>query len=133
GFLTITGAGVNLAVNGAFAMDSGFVAFGSNANQLQIGGTVSRSGGVFLGSAGTVVLNGTAAQSITDTSGHTFGWNLVISNTSGAGVTVQPGSFVSVGNNVTLNGGSTLSLSVPAPGNATAPLSLGGTLTLGAG
>ena len=100
GCLTITGGGT-LTDLGNYSQDSGFVAFGADANQLQIGGNVSRQGGVFLGSAGTVVLNGTAAQTVTDTSGHTFGWNLVIANTSAAGVILQPGSTVSVGNNVT--------------------------------
>ena len=98
GFLTLN---ANLTDLGTYSQDQGFVAFGADADQLQIAGTVTRSGGVFLGSAGTVVLDGTAAQADTDTSGHPFGWNLVLANA--AGVTVQPGSIVSVGNNVTLN------------------------------
>ena len=49
GYLIITGAGVSLPTDiGNYSQDSGFVAFGADANQLQIGGTVNRDGGVFL-------------------------------------------------------------------------------------
>jgi hypothetical protein len=125
GFLTLN---ANLTVTGTFNPDSGFIAFGSNADQLILDGDVTRKSGTFLGKAGTVVFNG-AAQSVTDTSGRSFGWNVVVN--SGSAVTVQQGSAVRVGNDFTENG--TLNLSVSAPGNATAPLVVGGAATLASG
>jgi hypothetical protein len=74
------------------------------------------------------VFNG-AAQSVTDTSGRAFGWNVVVN--SGSAVTVQAGSAVTVGNNFTENG--TLNLTVSAPGNAAAPLVVTGAATLASG
>jgi hypothetical protein len=139
----------NLTVTGTFSPDGGFLAFGSNADQLILDGDMTRKSGTFLGTAGTVVFSG-AAQSVTDTSGRTFGWNVVVN--SAAGVTVQPGSRLTVGNNATVMGGSkltlagdatmnvggnftslgTVNLNVAAPGNAVPPLAIGGTFTTGA-
>jgi hypothetical protein len=157
GFLTID---ANLTVAGNYSQSEGFVAFGSDANQLLIAGDITRTGG-FLSSfnpatrKGTVVLDGTAAQTITDTThpNHPLGWNLIFANTSAAGVTIASGSTPVVGNNLTVDAGAvltlagtatlttdgnftdngTLNLTVPAPGNATAPLVIGGTLTMNAG
>jgi hypothetical protein len=82
---------------------------------------------VFLGAFGTVVFDGTK-QSITDTSGHAFGWNMVVN--SGTAVTVQAGSVLSVANNFTDNG--TVNLSMASPSSAT-PLQIGNNLIEGAG
>jgi hypothetical protein len=124
GFLTIN---ANLTVTGPFNPDTGFLAFGSDADQLILDGDVTRKSGTFLGTAGTVVFAG-AAQSVIDTSGRTFGWNVVVN--SGDTVTVQPGSAVSVGNDFTDNG--TVNLSMAAPSIAT-PLLIGRNLVEGAG
>jgi hypothetical protein len=157
GFLTLD---ANLTDLGTLYQDEGFVAFGSDADQLLIAGDVTHNGG-FLSSfnavtrRGTVVLDGTAAQTVTDKSNpnHPLGWNLVIANASAAGVTIASGSTVIVGNNVAVNAGAlltlagsatltaggnftdsgTVNLAVSAPGNATAPLTVGGKLTLNAG
>jgi hypothetical protein len=124
GYLTLN---ATLTVTGTYSQDAGFLAFASDAVQLQIAGDVSRTGGVFLGTAGTVVLNG-AAQSVTDRSGHAFGWNLVVN--SGDTVSVQAGSVVSVGNDFTNNG--TVNLSMALPTSAT-PLVVGHNLVEGSG
>jgi hypothetical protein len=117
----------NLTVTGTFNPDTGFLAFGSNANQLILEGDVTRKSGTFLGTAGTVVFNG-AAQSVTDTSGRSFGWNVVVN--SGAAVAVQQGSVVTVGNDFTDNG--TVNLGMASPSSAT-PLVVGHNLVEGAG
>jgi hypothetical protein len=124
GFLTLN---ANLTVTGTFNPDTGFLAFGSNANQLILQGNVTRKSGTFLGTAGTVVFAG-ASQSVTDTSGRAFGWNMVIN--SGSAVTVQPGSVVTMANNFTNNG--TVNLSMSAPTSAT-PLVIGNNLVEGTG
>jgi hypothetical protein len=124
GFLTIN---ANLTVTGTFNPDTGFLAFGSNSNQLILDGNVTRKSGTFLGTAGRVVFGG-AAQSVTDTSGRAFGWNVVVN--SGSAVTVQPGSVVTVGNDFTDNG--TVNLSMASPSSAT-PLVIGHDLVEGAG
>ena len=46
GFLTINAV---LTDTGNYFQDQGFLAFGADANQLQIAGNITRSGGVFLG------------------------------------------------------------------------------------
>jgi hypothetical protein len=147
GFLTIN---ANLTDTGNYYQDMGFLAFGADADQLQVAGNFTRPGGVVYGGLGTVVLNGTAAQSFTDTSGHALP-NLTISNGSAAGVTFANGNLI-VGNALALQGGSSLAvaagmtvtangnftdngklfLTVPAAGNATAPITAGGTLSLSA-
>jgi hypothetical protein len=124
GFLTIN---ANLIDNGTYSQGAGFIAFGSNANQLQIAGNVNRTGGVFLGAVGTVVFNG-GAQSITDTSNHPFGWNMVVNN--GTTLTLQPGSVLSVANNFTING--TVNLNMASPASPT-PLAIGNNLVEGGG
>jgi hypothetical protein len=124
GFLTIN---ANLTVTGTFNPDTGFLAFGSDSDQLILDGDVTRKSGTFLGTAGTVVFGGTT-QSVTDTSGRTFGWNMVVN--SGSVVTVQPGSVVSVGNDFTDNG--TVNLSMATPSSST-PLVVGHDLVEGAG
>jgi microcystin-dependent protein len=106
GFLTINAA---LTDAGPYSQDAGFVAFGANADRLQIAGNVNRAGGVFFGPVGTVVLNGTAGQTVMDTSFHPF-QNLLISNSSAAGVTLPGGSNVGASANVSLNAGSLLTL-----------------------
>jgi hypothetical protein len=125
GFLTINGT---LTVSGDYSQSAGFITIGS-AGQLQIQGNVNRTGGQFIGPAtgGAVVLNGTT-QSVTDTSGHIFGLNLTVS--SGATVTVQPGSVLSTGNVFTNNG--TVNLSMASPSSAT-PLVIGTNLVEGSG
>jgi hypothetical protein len=127
GFLTIN-ANVTLTVAGNFLQNAGFLALGSGA-QLQIAGDVIRTGGVFLGATGTVVFNGTS-QSITDTSGHAFGWDMMVN--SGTTVTVQAGSVLSVADNFTNNGTVNLSMTSPSPSSAT-PLQIGNNLVEGAG
>jgi hypothetical protein len=147
GFLTLN---ATLTDNGNYTQDSGFLSFGANADQLQIAGNVTRTGGVVLGSLGTVAFDGTSAQSVTDKSGHPLP-NLIVSNSSTAGVTLTAGGLT-LGNSMNLNAGSKLSvapsaavtvngtftdngslfLSVLAPGNATAPVTVGGTLALSA-
>ena len=74
-----------------------------------------------------MVFSGTT-QSVTDTSGRAFGWNVVVN--SGSAVTVQPGSVVTVGNDFTDNG--TVNLSMAVPASAT-PLVVGHDLVEGAG
>jgi hypothetical protein len=123
GFLTLN---ATLTVTGNYSQDAGFLAFGTGA-QLQIAGNVVRTGGVFLGAVGTVVLDGTN-QSITDTSGHAFGWDMVVN--SGTAVTVQAGSVLSVADNLTNDG--TVNLSMASPASAT-PLAVGNNLVEGAG
>jgi hypothetical protein len=150
GYLQVTGAGASLNDLGNFYQEAGFVAFGDNTNQLLIGGDTVRVGGIFLGSTGTVVFDGTAGQSYVDVSGHPLP-NVSITNGSAAGVTIANGSALTVnglslaaGSVLTLAGSATLTtggdfadsgtlnLSVPAPNNAVAPLTVGGTLTLSA-
>jgi hypothetical protein len=145
GFLTIN---ANLTDTGNYYQDMGFVAFGSNANQLIIDGNVTRPGGIFFGSVGTVVWGGSSSQTIQDTSNHPLP-NLSITNNSPAGVTFANGHLV-IGNTLVLQSGSALTVSpgatmmangdftdngmlnltVPAPGNGTAPLTVGGTLNV---
>jgi hypothetical protein len=57
GFLTLN---ANLTVTGAFSPDTGFLAFGSDADKLILDGDVTRKSGTFLGTAGTVVFAGAA-------------------------------------------------------------------------
>jgi hypothetical protein len=129
GFLTIDAI---LTDTGSYSQDSGFVGFGSDSNQLVIDGDVSYIGGwLNMNGHGTVVLAGTTAQTVTDRATRALP-NLVISNTSAAGVTLAAGSTLSA-QTLTLAAGSALNLSVPAPGNAAAPLVVSGTVTLGAG
>jgi hypothetical protein len=124
GFLTLDAV---LTVTGTYSQSAGFLAFGADADQLRIAGDVTRTGGVFLGTAGTVVFNG-AAQSVRDTSGHSFGWNFVVN--SGTTVTVQQGSVVSVGNDFTNNGTVNMSMAVPS---SAPPLVIGHNLVEGPG
>jgi hypothetical protein len=120
----------NLTVLGTFTQPAGFLAFGSNADQLQIAGNVNRTGGLFLGTAGIVVLDGGSQQSVTDTSGHPFGWNLIVS--SGTTVTVQPNSVLRTGNDFTDSG--TVNLSMASGSGITpTPLVIGHNLIEGAG
>jgi hypothetical protein len=95
-----------------------------------------------------VVWGGSAAQTVSDTSGHPLP-NLIITNP--AGVTLASGSHLNVSGDVTLGGtltlagtatlnvggaftdNGTLNLSVAAPGNAAAPLVIGGLFTMNSG
>jgi hypothetical protein len=124
GLLTISAV---LTVTGTFSQDAGFLSFSASANQLQIAGNVTRTGGVFLGTVGTVVLKGTT-QSVTDTSAHPFGWNLVVNK--GTTLTVLAGSVVGVGKDFTNNGTVKLSMASPA---ISMPLALGNNLIEGVG
>jgi hypothetical protein len=112
GFLTINGT---LTDTGTFNQSEGFLAFGAGG-RLQIAGDVTRTGGRFLGSAGTVVLMG-GAQNFSDTSNHPVP-NLDISN--GSAVTIPSGSHPAVSGSVSVNGSLTLA--------DTATLNVGGTL-----
>jgi hypothetical protein len=125
GFLTINAI---LTDTGTYYQDQGFVAFGSNANELQIAGNVTRPGGVFLGALGTVRFNGTN-QTVFDTSGHTFGANIIVNSTATT-VTIQSGSVLSVTSNFTNNG--TVNLSM-ATSTSNTPLVIGNNLIEGTG
>jgi sugar lactone lactonase YvrE len=122
GFLTLD---ASLTDTGTYSQDSGFVAFGADADQLIIAGNVTRTGGMFLGAAGTVVFDG-ATQSVSDTSGHPFGWNMIVD--SGTTVTIQQGSTVLVGNDFTNDG--TVNLGMATPSSAP-PLVVGHNLVEG--
>jgi hypothetical protein len=129
GFLTLN---ATLTDTGTYSQDSGFVGFGADADQLIIDGNVNYIGGwLNMNGHGTVVLAGTTGQTVTDRATRALP-NLVISNTSAAGVTLAAGSALSA-QTLTLAAGSVLNLSVAAPGNTTAPLVVAGTMTLGAG
>jgi hypothetical protein len=77
-----------------------------------------------------VVLDGGSQQSVTDTSGHPFGWNMIVN--SGTTVTLQPGSVLRVGNDFTDNGTVNLSMASGA-GITPTPLVIGHNLIEGAG
>jgi hypothetical protein len=125
GLLTVS---ANLTEAGSFSQSGGSMAFGANSNQLQIAGDVTRTGGTFQGAVGTVVLNGSAGQTVTDTSGHTFASNMIVH--SGTTVTVQSGSVLSVSGNFTNNGAVNLSMATPA---GATPLVVGNNLVEGSG
>jgi hypothetical protein len=126
GFLTVN---ATLTDIGDYSQSAGFITIGS-AGQLQIQGNVNRTGGQFIGPAtsGAVVLSGTNAQSITDTSGHPLGINLTVN--SGATVTVQAGSVLNVGSIFTNYG--TVNMTMASPSSAT-PLVIGTNLVEGSG
>jgi hypothetical protein len=129
GFLTIDATLTDL---GGYSQDSGFVGFGADADQLIIDGNVNYIGGwLTMNGHGTIVLAGTSAQTVTARASRALP-NLLISNTSAAGVTLAAGSTLSAAT-LTVVAGSALNLSVPAPGNATAPLVVSGTVSLKAG
>jgi hypothetical protein len=135
-----------LTDTGAFSQSGGSVSFDASKGLLLIAGNVNRTGGTFQ-SAGTVVLNGAAGQTVMDSSFASFP-NLTITNTSAAGVTLLASSNVSA-QSVILNAGSTLTLlqgaslvvsgnftdsgnvilSQATPGGA-APVKVGGNLAL---
>jgi hypothetical protein len=117
----------SLTVTGDFTESAGQISFGTDANQLIIGGNVNRTGGTFLATAGTVVFNG-SYQTVADTSGLAFARNVIVN--SGVFLTIQVGSVLTVGNDFTNNG--TVSLRMTSPGSAT-PLAIGNNLIEGAG
>ena len=73
GFLTLKGS---LTDTGNYHQDQGFINFAADADLLTVDGTFTHLGGVFGNNpntppaAGTVVLAGTVAQLVIDTSGH---------------------------------------------------------------
>jgi hypothetical protein len=139
----------DLTDTGAFTQEGGNVFYNAGVN-LTLEGDLTRTNGTFTsasGVTGTVVLAGSSAQTVTDTSSQALP-NLNITNTSSAGVTIATGTPLLVSgltldavSTLTLQGTATLSVSgdctddgtmyltVAAPNNATAPVTVAGTMT----
>ncbi len=120
GNMTGTSAFYNLSVSGAGTRD-----FGANSvdvintltqtlgnitapsTTLNIGLNYVHTAGTFTHNSGTVVMNGTAAQALSNTTATTFN-NLTISNTS---ATVTAGANITVDGTLTVNNGANLNMS----------------------
>jgi hypothetical protein len=126
--ITISSGTVNLNANrtatGNLLIDGGTLVLNNNTPTLTINGNWTRTSGSFTPGDGTIVLSG-ADNKVVNTGSSGSAYNLTISKTGGASVTLE--NDFTVNNSLTINSGSVL---IVNPGTG---LTVTGTLTNDAG
>ena len=116
GTLALSAANNTITVSGNFTINGGTLDLSGTSPVVNVGGNWNLSSGSFTSSTGTVVFNGTGAQTISGST--TFG-NLTINNSNG----------VTINNPVTVNAALTLTSGTVTTGSNSVILAAAGTLS----